>query len=215
MITLLNSAAGVKEAQKVTLTTGQLWTRSFVWADGKLTANNSISAKQLTGHAEQPKVEPSPIASAEPKRDVPATHPKAVEGPASGGPVANVAPVAAHPAPAPASAAQAPTTHPAAVAAPASPQGPRSVASFVLEMQKVSMAPVHLPEFVQKANQGRKVIGTYKYCVNRDGHVYDVTTIGSIAGADAALMDTIRTWTFHPQPSNVCSTKVLTFQVMR
>jgi hypothetical protein len=87
------------------------------------------------------------------------------------------------------------------------------VAGFVLEAQKVSQAPIHLPQFVTDRNQGRKLTGSYKYCVNKDGHVYDVTTVGSIAGADGAIQDTMKTWTFKPQNGNVCATKVVSVQV--
>jgi hypothetical protein len=88
------------------------------------------------------------------------------------------------------------------------------VAGFVLEGQRVAGGTPDLPEYVMHANPGRKLVGTYKYCVNKDGKVYDVTTVGSISGADQSIANTMKnSWHFKPQNGNVCATKVLSYQV--
>jgi hypothetical protein len=90
----------------------------------------------------------------------------------------------------------------------------RVVAGFVLEGQKVAGGLPQLPEYVRRANSGRKLVGTYKYCVNKDGKVYDVTTVASITGADQAIAAAMKSeWNFKPQTGNVCATKVLSYQV--
>jgi hypothetical protein len=208
VVILLNSQAGIKEVQKVTLTTGQLWTRSFQWDGGKMSAQNGLSAKMLAGApaAAAPAPAPAAVAAAEPKKDpVPTTHPKPVEGPASA-PPAPVAAPAPKPAPPP---TPPPTVKPAVPAAPPA----RMVAGFVLDAQKVSASAAHLPDAVTDRERGKKLVGTYKICVNKEGHVYDVTTVASISGADGSIMETIRGWKYKPQTGNVCASKVLTFQV--
>jgi len=40
VITLLNSAAGIREVWSFTLASGQLWTRSFSFRDGKLASSS-------------------------------------------------------------------------------------------------------------------------------------------------------------------------------
>jgi hypothetical protein len=65
---------------------------------------------------------------------------------------------------------------------------------------------------VKQRDAGKKLVGTYKVCVDKDGKVYDVTTVASIAGADASIMDTLKSWKYKPQTGNVCATKVLAFQ---
>ena len=206
-VILLNSQAGIKEIQKVTLSTGQLWTRSFQLDGGKMISQNGLSARMLGGSPVAAPVAPvpAPVAAGEPKKDTPGTKPKAVEGAASAAPTAVAAP-APKPAPPP---APAPPVKPAAPAPPPA----RMVAGFVLDAQKVTAAAAHLPDAVTDREHGKKLVGTYKICVNKDGHVYDVTTVASISGADGSIMDTIRGWKYKPQTGNVCAAKVLSFQV--
>ena len=66
---------------------------------------------------------------------------------------------------------------------------------------------------VMTNHHGEKVVGTYKICVNKDGKVYDVTTVASISGADGEIMGTLKTWTYKPQTGNVCASKVLSYQI--
>jgi serine/threonine-protein kinase len=216
-IILLNSQQGIKEVQKVQLQTGQLWTRSFQWEGGKMNMQNGLSAKMLATHEEKPKEAPPAVAATDPTKTgaAPATHPKPVEGAAAQSPAPAPAVAAAAPKPTPAPApppATKPTPPPAAPPKPAAPPA-RMVAGFVLDAQKLSGTQPRLPQWVVERNEnGKKLVGTYKICVDKDGHVYDVTTVASIAGADGSIMDTFKTWKYKPQTSNVCGTKVLTFQ---
>jgi hypothetical protein len=210
MITLLNSQAGIKEVQRVTLATGQLWTRSFnLGSDGKLASNASISAKMLTASPQPVPVAPAPVPAPVPAapahKDEPATHPKPVEGSASGGAVATAPTPKPTPAPSPSAAPAPPATPPVPAA--------RTVAGFVLDAQKINNTQPHLPDFVSDRNRGKKLVGMYKICVSKDGRVYDVSTVASISGADATIIGTIKGWSYKPQPVNTCATKTLSFQV--
>ncbi len=207
-VILLNSQAGIKEIQRITLSTGQLWTRSFQLDGGKMISQNGLSARMLRGAPAAAAAPPAPAVAAtvEPKKDsAPGTRPRAIEGSASAPPVAVAAP-APKPAPPPAAA---PPIKPAAPAPPPA----RTVAGFVLDAQKVTAPTAHLPDAVTDREHGKKLVGTYKICVNKDGHVYDVSTVASISGADGSIMDTIRSWKYKPQTGNVCAAKVLSFQV--
>lgn len=215
-IILLNSSAGIKETQKVTLSTGQLWTKSFHFDGGKVQIENGLSKKALL--AGEGGSRPEAVAATTASKE-PATKPRATEGGASTSKVdPAVTPVAAAPKPAPAPTPSpavktaVPAPSPAPVAAAPSAQ-PRTVASFVLDAQRLSGAPVTLPSHVQKRDAGQKVVGSYKICVNKDGGVYDVTTIASISGADGAITDTLRSWKYKPQTGNVCATKVVSIQI--
>jgi serine/threonine-protein kinase len=212
VIILLNSQAGIKETQKVTLTTGQLWTRSFQWENGKMAVQNGLSAKMLAAHEEKPAPPPAAVAAAAPQA-APTTHPKPVEGPASATPPPAVAAPAPKPQPAPAPPpATKPTPPPAAPPKPAPPPA-RTVAGFVLDAQKVSGVAPHLPNFVMERDPGKKLVGTYKICVDKEGKVYEVTTVSSISGADETIMETLRAWKYKPQTTNVCASKILPFQI--
>ncbi len=208
-IVLLNSGMGIKETQKVSLTTGQLWSRQFSWgADGKSQQSDKLSK---TVHTDAPTTAPvGALAAAEPKKEnAPATHPRAPEGPAS-----SVA------APAPSTTAtQAPQVAPKPVApTPAAPPPPapptfRTVAGFVLDSQKLSGSTPHLPEFVINKNKGMKMNGSYKVCVNKDGHVASVTTIGSISGGDTVISEAIKAWTYKAQPITTCAVKMMSYDL--
>jgi hypothetical protein len=213
-IILLNSGAGIKETQKVTLSTGQLWTKSFHFEGGKVQVENGLSKKALLA-GEGTSAKPEAVAATTASKE-PSTKPRATEGAASSSKVDPAATPAPAPAPAPTPAVKTAVPAPAPASAPlatAPSAQPRTVASFVLDAQKVSGAPVTLPSHVQKPHAGQKVVGTYKICVNKDGGVYDVTTISSISGADSAITETLRTWKYKPQTGNVCATKVVAIQV--
>jgi serine/threonine protein kinase len=204
---LLNSSAGIRETVKMSLSTGQLWTRSFSFDGGKMVAQSGLSPKMLASRDDSKKVEP--VAATEPKHEAPAPRPKPVEGPAAMPPAAAPTKVAAappHPTPAPS-----PPLKPAVETPPAPTT--RTVPGFVLDAQKITSPQPHLPDYVTAGNPGKRLAGTYKICVNKDGKVYDVTTVASISGADAAIIATLKTWTYKQQAGNVCASKSLSYQI--
>ncbi len=207
-IVLLNSAANIRETQKVSLSTGQLWSRQFSWGtDGKAQLSDKLSPKAMQHDGPAP----AAIATTEPKKDAaPATHPHPAEGAASTSAVAAPAPTAVAAAPAPVVAPKPVAPPPAA---PPPPPTTRTVAGFVLDSQKVSGQTPHLPDFVINKNKGMKLTGNYRICVNKDGRVGSVTTIGSISGGDSVIEAAIKSWTYKPQPITTCATKMFSYDL--
>jgi serine/threonine protein kinase len=206
-IVLLNSAAGVRESKKVALREGELWTRSFSFEGGKVNEQNGLSARMLAAH------EPPP-----PKADAVAT-PAAAAAPAK--------PAAKPAAPAPTPAAAAPSTAPkpvegaasgkpapAAVAPMLPAQKPKNVAAHTLDAQQLYHPDPHLPEivFIQRRGTGDARF-TAKFCVNNDGKVYQVSVLQSIPGADDAIVNTMKQWTYKAQPVSVCTVQNLVFDL--
>jgi serine/threonine protein kinase len=198
-IVLLNSAVNIRETKKVALREGELWTRSFSFEGGKASESNGLSAKMLAGHeaAAPAKVEPAVVAAAVPH----AAAPVAVRSTA----------------PAPTASAAAPTTapkpvegaasgaKPAAVASMAPAQKPRNVAARTLDSQQISHPDPALPAIVRSQRKGTgDARFAAKVCVGNDGRVYQVNVLASIPGADDAIVNTIKQWTYKAQPVSVC-----------
>lgn len=193
VIVLLNSAANVRETKKVVLREGELWTRSFAFENGKATETNGLSAKMLAAHeaAAPAKVEPAAAAAAPaaathvaapapaPVATAPATAPKPVTGPASGG-------------------------KPAAIASMA-PQKPKNVNARTLDSQQIYHPDPQLPAIVRSQRRGTgDARFAAKVCLGNDGRVFQVNVLSSIPGADDAIVNTIKQWTYKPQPVSVC-----------
>ena len=90
---------------------------------------------------------------------------------------------------------------------------PKTVASFVLDAQRISAPDPHLPEGL-RTNPGQHMRATYRICVRQDGHVSDVTIVTPLPGADAAIIDQVkRTWIYKPQPLPVCTIRNFMFIV--
>ncbi len=59
-------------------------------------------------------------------------------------------------------------------------------------------AEPHLPASVRLAHSGETLDASYHVCLDREsGRVKDIKTLIGIPGADADLMDLLRTWTWH------------------
>ncbi|MDB4964542.1 MAG: Serine/threonine protein kinase PrkC, regulator of stationary phase [Myxococcales bacterium] len=199
-IVLLNSAVSVREVQKVQLREGELWTRSFSFdAGGKASVQNSLSAKMLGSHdapvakAEPPVAAKPAAAPSSPKPAAPApsatasappSAPKPVDGAASGGK---------------------PAAAPTAVASMAPAQKPKNVNAHTLDSQQISHADPHLPEIVRIQRKGTgDARFAAKVCINNEGRVYQVNVLQSIPGADDAVVNAIKQWSYKPQPVSVC-----------
>jgi hypothetical protein len=89
----------------------------------------------------------------------------------------------------------------------------KRVASFVFDRDRVASPDPHLPDTV-RSRPGMKVKGTYLICVGTDGKVTKVTVVQSIAGADQAIQDHLKsTWVYKPQPVPVCSPRTFIFEI--
>jgi serine/threonine protein kinase len=205
-VVLLNSAANIRETQKIVLREGELWTRSFTFEGGKSQMQNGLAARMLTGTtAAQPSAAaPAKAEAATAKSDVPAAAPvKVAAKPAAPTP----APAAQSPASAPRPVDGPATSKPAATAAVASmpAQKPRNVNARSLDSQQLSHADPHLPAGVTAQRHGTgdaRFMG--KVCVNTDGKVYSVNVLSGIPGGDDTIVNTIKSWTYKPQPVSVC-----------
>ncbi len=211
-IVLLNSVANVRETKKVSLREGELWTRSFSFENGKASEQNGLSARMLA-HSETPaaaavaKVETPAVAAAVPKPAAPLptprpaapaavappTAPRPIEGSAAGGrPVVG--------------------GRPAAVASMAPARRPKNVAARTLDGQQLYHPDPHLPDIVRIQRRGTgDARFAAKVCVNNDGKVYQVNVLASIPGADDAVVNTIKQWSYKPQPVSVCFVANITF----
>lgn len=200
MIVLLNSAAGVKEAKKVVLREGELWTRSFSFEGGHVSEQATLSAKMLAAHEPAPSKAETPAA---PAAKTEAPHAAAAPKPAAPAPAA--ASTAPSTAPKPVEGATASRPAPTAVASMAPPTKPKNINARALDNQQVSHAEPHLPDIIKIQRRGTgDARFAAKVCVNNDGKVFQVNVLSSIPGADDAIVNTIRTWTYKPQPVSVC-----------
>ncbi|MGZ3430118.1 MAG: hypothetical protein ACXVCV_25880, partial [Polyangia bacterium] len=189
---------------------GELWTRSFSFENGKATEQNGLSAKMLAGKPEAPppvKQEVPVVAAVAPKpaaptpkpaapaptaaATAPATAPRPVEGAASGGKPA-----------------------PTAVASMAPAQKPKNVAARTLDSQQLAHPDPHLPEIVRIQRKGTgDARFVAKVCVNNEGRVYQVNVLSSIPGADDTIVNTIKQWSYKPQPVSVCFVANIVFDL--
>ncbi|MCU1277264.1 MAG: Serine/threonine protein kinase PrkC, regulator of stationary phase [bacterium] len=200
-IVLLNSAANIRESKKVALREGELWTRSFSFEGGKASEQNGLSAKMLAGHDAAPaKVEAPPVAAVTPKAPTPAP----VAKPAAPTPTAAASAPGSAPRPVE-GAASGGKPAPTAVASMAPAQKPKNVAARMLDSQQILHPDPLLPAIVRSQRKGTgDARFAAKVCVNNDGKVYQVNVLSSIPGADDAIVNTIKQWSYKPQPVSVC-----------
>jgi hypothetical protein len=89
---------------------------------------------------------------------------------------------------------------------------PKRVASFVFDKERVKFPDPHLPDSVH-AQHGEKLKGIYLICVGTDGKIMNVSTVQSLSGGDASIIQQIQsTWSYKPQPTPVCSPRQFVFQ---
>jgi hypothetical protein len=204
-LTLLNSSAGVRETVKIALRENELWTRSFSFDAGKVQVQNGLSQKMLmgspnNGNGAEKKASPAPAVAEAPAAHAPAK-PVAAASPAA---AAAPPPIAPRPVEGAASKPVAPA--PAAVASmvPAASK-PKNVAARTLDNQQLAHADPHLPDIVRIQRRGTgDARFAAKVCVNNEGRVYQVNVLSSIPGGDDSIVNTIKQWTYKPQPVSVC-----------
>jgi periplasmic protein TonB len=64
----------------------------------------------------------------------------------------------------------------------------------------------HLPDIVKIQRKGTgEAIFMGKVCVDQSGHVNQISVMQGIPGADQAIMNTMRSWKFKPQPFPICT----------
>jgi hypothetical protein len=98
----------------------------------------------------------------------------------------------------------------------APPQKPRNVSARSLDGQQINHPDPHLPSIVKAQLQSAgtpEARFTARVCVNNDGRVYQVNVLSSIPGGDGIIVDTIKSWTYRPQPVSVCFVASIEFSV--
>jgi len=71
----------------------------------------------------------------------------------------------------------------------------------------------HLPDVIKAQRKGQTVLGSYKVCIDTSGSVTSVSPVGSIPGADEAIISTLRGWKFKAQAIPVCFAEAFNFIV--
>lgn len=97
--------------------------------------------------------------------------------------------------------------------APSPPPKAKVVPATLLSKDKLSGENPHLPDVVKARNLGKVVTGTYKVCLTTGGTVSSVEVITAIPEADDAIMQTLRSWVYKPQPINLCFIQALEFHI--
>lgn len=233
-VVLLNSSAGVREVQRITLREGELWTRSFTFEHGTMSVQNGLSPRVLAARAAASATPSAPSAApptSPPSTVVPIAPPSTAAPtppePASTTPGSSAPTAVANPAPSAASVppVATPPTAPRPVAGPTSasrspataslaPHKPKNVAARSLESQQLFHPDPHLPPIVKIQREGTgDAHFVAKVCVGNDGQVFQVKVLRGIPGADASIVETIRQWTYKPQPVSVCFVANFVFEL--
>ncbi len=85
------------------------------------------------------------------------------------------------------------------------PPKPRNVPAFVIQRDMLEQTAPRLPEVFKQAHRGERLAGMYRVCVGLDGHVYEVTVVKGVPGADEAIAAGVREgWVYKPQQVPVC-----------
>jgi protein TonB len=90
---------------------------------------------------------------------------------------------------------------------PPAPEKPKAknVPPFVIARDAIRQPNPRMSEIFKQTHRGQTVTGMYKVCVGQDGHVYEVTAIKEVPGADEEIVSTIREeWLYKEQQVPVC-----------
>jgi protein TonB len=88
----------------------------------------------------------------------------------------------------------------------AKPAKPKNVPEFVIKKDVIQQDRPRLSEVFKQSHRGQPAIqGLYDVCVGLDGHVYRVTPVKSVPGADDDIITGITNgWLYKPQQVPVC-----------
>lgn len=205
LITLLNSVAGIRQSQRLMLAAGETWSHAFTFPDGKIASGSGATARQPAVEASKSEAggprapAATPTTGLEGKREAPPEpRPKAVEGPAASGPVSTT-----------------PAMRSSTAGLPVKPPvKPKNVGAHMLDGQELFHPDPHLPEVVKTQRHGTgEAMFTGKICVDTYGKVFQVNVLHGIPGADEKIVETMRNWTYRPQPVSVCFLANIVFDI--
>jgi protein TonB len=82
---------------------------------------------------------------------------------------------------------------------------PKNVPPFVIARDQLEHPNPRMSEVFKQSHRGQTVSGMYKVCIGQDGHVFEVTPVKAIPGADDEIIGTIREeWLYKEQSVPVC-----------
>jgi protein TonB len=82
---------------------------------------------------------------------------------------------------------------------------PKNVPAFVIQRDMINQSPIRLSEIFKRSHRGQPIAGVFKVCVGLDGHVYQVSTVKSVPGADEDISSGIKDgWVYKAQQVPVC-----------
>jgi len=83
---------------------------------------------------------------------------------------------------------------------------PKNVPPFVIQRDLLQQTPIRLSEVFKESHRSSgPITGMYKVCVDTDGHVYEVTAIKNVPGADEDIIEGMKEgWLYKPQRVPVC-----------
>lgn len=93
------------------------------------------------------------------------------------------------------------------------PPKPKLVPSILIKKDKLSGDDPHLPDPVKAQHAGGVVTGSYKVCIGSEGTIASVEVRQGIEGADAAIIATLKTWRYKPQPIPICFIQLFEFHI--
>jgi hypothetical protein len=107
---------------------------------------------------------------------------------------------------------------PAAPPPPPPPAKIEEARAIPLSIMAGAFEPLHgddptLPDAVLAAAHGRTLAGAYKICITTAGNVHSVVPVVSIAGADNAVITTLKNWQFQKLPMQVCKVQTFSFEI--
>jgi protein TonB len=81
----------------------------------------------------------------------------------------------------------------------------KNVPPFVIARDMLRQDPPRMSDVFKQSHRGQTVSGLYKVCVDTDGHVYEVTPVKPVEGANDEIVDGIKAdWLYKPQQVPVC-----------
>ncbi len=85
------------------------------------------------------------------------------------------------------------------------PPPPKNVPAFVMDREVLQKPSPRLSEVFKQSHRNSTVNGMYKVCVGLDGHVYEVTPVKGIPGADEDVVQGIKDgWLYKPRQVPAC-----------
>lgn len=94
-----------------------------------------------------------------------------------------------------------------------SPIKPKIVPAGLIQSNKISGDDPQLPNIITTQHQCENLLGSYKVCLDVNGNISTVNTIGSIPEADEQIIATLKKWRYKPQAMPICFIKTFEYYI--